>query len=130
MKEPIWVLHDTVIAVHQMLLTEHGGLPGIRDKTLLDSALACPQQRYAYDDNVSIFELAASYSYGLAKSHPFTDGNKRIALTVAAMFLELNKYSLDAPEAEAVVIFETLAAGSLSENDLAIWFQDSSSMKV
>jgi death-on-curing protein len=130
MKEPIWVLQDTVMAVHQMLLVEHGGLSGIRDRTLLDSALARPQQRYAYGDNVSIFELAASYSYGLATNHPFVDGNKRVALTTAAIFLEVNEYSLEAPEAETVLIFEKLAAGNLSENDLAIWLQDSSSLKV
>ena len=130
MKEPVWVLQDTVVAVHQMLLAEHGGLSGIRDETLLESALTRPQQRFAYGDNVSIFELAASYSYGLAKAHPFVDGNKRVALTVAAIFLELNGYSLDASEAEAVVIFETLAAGNLSENDLTTWFGDSSSLEA
>ena len=130
MKEPDWILQDTVVAVHQMLLAEHGGLPGIRDETLLNSALARPQQRFAYTSNVSIFELAASYSYGLAKNHPFVDGNKRVALTIAAIFLELNNYTLDAPEAEAVIIFEKLAAGNLNENGLTIWFQDSSRPKV
>ena len=74
MKEPVWVLQDAVVAVHQMLLAEHGGMPGIRDKTLLDSALARPRQRFSYGDNFSIFELAASYGYGLAKNHPFVDG--------------------------------------------------------
>ncbi len=130
MKEPVWILQDTAIAVHQMLLAEHGGLSGIRDEAILNSALAHPQQRFTYAKNVSIFELAASYSYGLAKNHPFIDGNKRIALTIAAIFLELNEYSLNAPEAEAVIIFETLAAGNLSENSLATCFQDSSSLKV
>ena len=125
MKEPVWILRDVVIAIHQMLLAEHGGLSGIRDETLLDSALTRPQQRFAYDDNFSLFKLAASYSHGLSKNHPFVDGNKRIALTVAAIFLELNGYNLDAPEAEAVVIFEKLAAGNLSEGDLATWFEDS-----
>ena len=129
MKEPIWVLRDVVIAVHQMLLAEHGGLSGIRDETLLDSALTRPQQRFAYDDDFSLLKLAASYSYGLSKNHPFVDGNKRIALTVAAIFLELNGYNLDAPEAEAVVIIEKLAAGNLSENDLATWFEDSSNLR-
>jgi len=129
MKEPVWVLRDVVIAVHQMLLAEHGGPPGIRDEALLDSALTRPQQRLAYDDNCSLFKLAASYSYGLSKNHPFVDGNKRVALTVAALFLELNGYNLDAPEAEAVVIIEKLAAGNLSENDLATWFEDSSNLR-
>ncbi len=129
MKEPNWVLQDIVIAVHQMLLAEHGGLSGIRDEALLNSALARPQQHFAYTGNVSIFELAASYSYGLAKNHPFVDGNKRVALTIAAIFLELNNYTLDTSEAEAVVIFEKLAAGNLNENALTTWFQDSSHLK-
>jgi len=123
MNEPVWILPQVVIAVHQMLLEEHGGLPGIRDEALLDSALNRPKQRFAYDDNVSVFDLAASYSYGLAKNHPFMDGNKRIALSAGAIFLELNGYSLDAPEAEAVVIFEQLATSDLSEEDLANWFK-------
>ena len=129
MKEPIWVLQDTAIAVHQMLLAEHGGLSGIRDETLLNSALARPLQHFTYNSDISITELAASYSYGLAKNHPFIDGNKRIALTIAAIFLELNGYSLNAPEAEAVVIFEKLAAGNLNENNLATWFKDSANLK-
>ncbi len=129
MKEPIWVLQDTAIAAHQMLLAEHGGLSGIRDETLLNSALARPLQHFTYNSDISITELAASYSYGLAKNHPFIDGNKRIALTIAAIFLELNGYSLNAPEAEAVVIFEKLAAGNLNENNLATWFKDSANIK-
>ncbi len=129
MKEPIWVLQDTAIAVHQMLLAEHGGLSGIRDETLLNSALARPLQHFTYNSDISIAELTASYSYGLAKNHPFIDGNKRIALTLAAIFLELNGYSLYAPEAEAVIIFEKLAAGNLGENDLALWFKDSANLK-
>ena len=126
MNKPLWVLPEVVIAVHQMLLKEHGGLPGIRDEALLDSALNRPRQRFAYGDKFSVFDLAASYSYGLAKNHPFIDGNKRIALSVGAIFLEMNGYSLNAPEAEAVVIFEQLAGGDLSEENLADWFKISS----
>ena len=130
MTDPVWVLPELVSAVHQMLLAEHGGLPGIRDKGLLESALARPQQKFAFEKNVSIFDLAAAYSYGLAGNHPFVDGNKRIALTIAAVFLELNDYSLDAPEAEAVVIYQQLAAGTLTEETLAEWFRDSSVSKI
>ena len=126
MKEPVWVLPEIAIAAHEVLIAEHGGLSGIRDQALLDSALARPQQLFAYGEKLSIFELAASYSYGLSKNHPFVDGNKRIALTVGAVFLELNGYSLDAPEPEAVIIFEQLAAGKIDEPDLAKWFEDSS----
>lgn len=125
MIEPQWILPEVVIAIHQMVLAEHGGLPGIRDTALLESALMRPQQRYFYEDATSLFDLAASYSYGIAQNHPFMDGNKRVALTVAATFLELNGYALKAPEAEVVVIFRQLAAGNLTEASLARWFQAS-----
>jgi death-on-curing protein len=126
MKEPTWVLRDVVIAVQQILLAEHGGLSGIRDNALLDSALSRPQNLFAYTDPVSIFDLAASYSYGLALNHPFIDGNKRVALTVAAIFLQINGYSLNATEAETVITFEQLASGQFTEKQLSFWFQDHS----
>ena len=123
---PVWVIREVVIAVHKMLLAEHGGLPGIRDHALLDSALTRPQQRFAYDNKTSIFDLAAAYSYGLVRNHAFNDGNKRVALTIAAIFLELNGYSFDAPEAETAIVFEQLAAGEISEAALAHWFKNTS----
>lgn len=124
MKDPVWVLPEIVVSVHQMLLSEHGGAPGIRDKTLLDSSLSRPRQRFSYSKVHTVFDLAASYAYGLANNHPFVDGNKRVALTVAAVFLDLNGYSLEAPEPEAVIVFEKLASGAISEEDLAVWFRD------
>jgi len=124
MNEPIWLLPEIVISVHQMLLAEHGGASGIRDEILLDSALNRPRQRFAYSDTLSIYELASSYCYRLAKNHPFIDGNKRVALTVAAIFLEINGYSLVAPEANTVVIIEQLAAGNITEDELANWFKE------
>lgn len=123
MTEPRWVLEDVTLAVHQMLLAEHGGSPGVRDKSLLDSALARPKQRLAYEPLSTLFELAASYSFGIAKNHPFIDGNKRVALAVGAVFLELNGFELDAPEPEAVIMFEQLAAGNITEAELADWFE-------
>ncbi|MFK7848901.1 MAG: type II toxin-antitoxin system death-on-curing family toxin [Rhodothermales bacterium] len=124
MNEPVWILPEAVLAIHQILLAEHGGLPGMRDQNLLDSALARPLQRHSYDESASIFELAASYSFGLVRNHPFVDGNKRVALTVAAVFLELNGYFLDAPEAEAVLMYKQLASGSIEEDTLANWLRD------
>ncbi len=126
MSEPVWVLPQLVQAVHQTLLAEHGGLPGIRDQALLDSALARPQQKAAYENKPSVFELAAAYSFGLARNHPFIDGNKRIALTVAAVFLELNGFSLDAPEPETALVYQQLASGSLTEKELTLWIEKSS----
>jgi len=124
MNEPIWLLPGVVISVHQMLLAEHGGASGIRDEILFDSALNRPRQRFAYSDRLSIYELASSYCYGLAKNRPFVDGNKRVALTVAAIFLEINGYSLAAPEANTVVIIEQLAAGNLTEDELTNWLKE------
>ncbi len=124
MIEPSWVLRDLVVAVQTMLLAEHGGLTGIRDEALLDSALSRPQNLFAYSDSISITDLAASYSYGLALNHPFIDGNKRVALTIAAIFLEINGYSLNVTEAETVITFEHLASGQLTEKQLASWFKD------
>lgn len=122
MKGPTWILDDVVQAVHSMLLAEHGGGIGIRDKALLDSALARAEQKYAYEPEASIFELAAAYSFGIAKNHPFVDGNKRTAFTIGILFLEINGNILVAPEAEAAITFENLAAGQLDEIQLAKWF--------
>jgi death-on-curing protein len=126
MTEPRWVLDDVVVSVHRMLIAEHGGSPGVREKGLLESALARPKQLYFYKDDATIFELAASYGYGLAKNHPFIDGNKRIVLAIMGIFLEINNHSLAAPEPEAVIIIEQLAAGNLSESELTQWLRDSS----
>lgn len=126
MIEPKWVLDEVVISVHQMLLAEHGGGLSIRDKALLESALARPKQRYDYEPDASLFDLAASYCFGIAKNHPFIDGNKRVAFTVSAIFLEINGFSFNASEPETVIIIERLAAGGLSEEELSRWFKSSS----
>lgn len=124
MKEPTWVLDDVVQAVHSLLLAEHGGGTGIRDEALLDSALSRPKQKFSYESISSLFELAAAYSFGIAKNHPFIDGNKRTAFTIGTLFLELNGYKLAAPEAAAAIVFESLAAGKLTEAKLAAWFKE------
>jgi len=126
MNEPTWVVFDVVIAVHQMLLEEHSGLMGIRDARLLDSALQRPRQHLSYNNKLSLFDLAAAYGYGLAKNHPFVDGNKRVALTISVLFLELNGAAFNAPEAEAALIIEQLAAGKIGEEKLSSWFKNSS----
>lgn len=126
MSDPIWLLEEVVIAVHQMLLAEHGGADGIRDKSLLESALAKPRQKFAYEPEASLFDLAAAYSFGIAKNHPFVDGNKRVALTAALVFLEINGIEFQATEPEAAVTFERLAAGLVSEVELAVWFGNNS----
>lgn len=126
MIRPKWVLDEIVIAVHQMLIAEHGGDPGIRDEELLESALTRPRQIFSYEAEATVFNLAAGYGFGLAKNHPFIDGNKRTALSIVAIFLEINGYTFDAFESEAVVVFKKLAAGDLSEAELAKWLSNSS----
>jgi len=102
-----------------------GGLSGIRDQGMLDSALAKPQHDIynpsRYKPDSSLYELASAYSFGLAKNHPFMDGNKRIAFTVTAVFLELNGKVLNAPEAEVVVFYESLVGGKVTEEELMQW---------
>lgn len=124
MKEPVWILDDVVRALHSMLLAVHGGDSGVRDEGLLSSALARPKQKYTYEPNIPIFVLAAAYSFGLAKNHPFVDGNKRTAFTMGTLFLEINGHRLGAPEAEAVITFEKLASDQLDEVELAEWFKE------
>ncbi|MEO0411877.1 MAG: type II toxin-antitoxin system death-on-curing family toxin [Pseudomonadota bacterium] len=120
-----WVSRDTVIALQDMQISQFGGPYGIRDEGLLGSALARPENQAAYREP-DVFALAAAYAYGLVRNHPFVDGNKRIGLVVAAVFLEKNQTMLDAKEADAVLTILALAAGELSEAALADWFRANS----
>ncbi len=122
MTEPEWLVEDVVLALHAELIAEHGGLGGVRDRGLLDSALARPRNLLAYDDP-SLFELAAAYGFAIVRNHPFVDGNKRTALMAIYVFLRLNGYRLTAPEVEAVAVFRDLAAGDLDEASLARWIE-------
>ena len=125
MKEPEWVLRDTVLLLHEQSLAQHGGSPGIRDEGLLDSALGKPQNLFSYGTPV-IFDLAASYAFGLVKNHPFLDGNKRTGFVVGVLFLELNGYRFSATEADAAVRTLALAAGDMSESAFAAWLETNS----
>jgi death on curing protein len=125
MKRPVWVLRDTVLALHEQSLVEFSGTAGIRDEGLLDSALAKPENLFAYG-KPTIFDLAASYGFGLVKNHPFIDGNKRAGFIVAVIFLELNGYHFQATEAEAAVRTLALAAGEMSETEFAAWLKSNS----
>lgn len=109
--------------MHQQLLARFGGLDGIRDEGLLDSALNRPLQLFSYSD-AGLFDLAAAYAEGIVKNHPFLDGNKRSGFLSAALFLELNGYVFTATEAEAVVMTVGLAAGELRAEGYAMWLKD------
>jgi len=118
---PRWVDRLVVEAVQLDLIREHGGMPGLRDEHALESALARPRQRHAYELSSTLPELAASYAYGVARNHPFHDGNKRIAFVTMAVFLGLNGLELDAAEPEVVAIMVALAAGEVDEAGLMTW---------
>ncbi|HJR73032.1 MAG TPA: type II toxin-antitoxin system death-on-curing family toxin [Luteimonas sp.] len=122
MREPVWVQEAVVDAIHLRQLAEHGGAPGVRDANLLASALARPRQLFAYGgDETPLPALAAAYGYGLARNHPFVDGNKRTAFVVTLLFLRLNGHGLDATQEERYRTFLALADGSLGERELAAW---------
>jgi death-on-curing protein len=122
MDEPIWIDKPEALIAHSMQLTEHGGSDGIRDETLLDSALGKPRNVFAYAESVSLPRLAASYAFGIARNHPFVDGNKRTALVVSEGFLRLNGLRVISTPEEKYFTFLHLAAGTLSEEELAAWF--------
>ncbi|CAN5391577.1 type II toxin-antitoxin system death-on-curing family toxin [soil metagenome] len=125
MSEPTWLSRRTVDAVHAELIREHGGSHGVRDSGLIDSALARPRHRWAYESERELADLAAAYGFELAKNHGFIDGNKRIALAAIALFLRINGWRLGATEVEAVGTIMDLAAGNLSEEELAEWIRAS-----
>jgi death on curing protein len=120
-QEPNWVAASVVLAIHDAQLAEHGGGAGVRDETLLESALARPKNLFAYE-NADLSPLAAAYAYGICKNHPFIDGNKRTSLVVAELFLALNGQVLDASDVECVMVWQKLAAGEMDELGLAQWF--------
>lgn len=120
MVEPVWIELDVVLAIHDEQLAEHGGQPGVRDPGLLESALGRPRDQFAYGDT-SVTRLAASYAFGISRNHPFLDGNKRTSLVMAELFLELNGYTLASSDAHCVTTFLQLAAGDVTEDQLAEW---------
>jgi len=123
----VWIQKRVVLVYHDEQLAEHGGVPGIRHEGLLESALARPRNLAAYSTKrPTLFELAAAYAYGLARNHPFIDGNKRTALLVALTFLEVNGIRFHAEQDDAYLTFEALAAGRISEKELATWLSRNS----
>ena len=125
MNEPLWISEEVVHAIHQDQIHQHGGSLGIRDENLLSASLARPKHFLAYG-KPKIFDLAAAYAYGLAKNHPFIDGNKRTAFAVMATFLLVNGYLLEVPEKEVVQIMERLATDQETQESLAQWLRENS----
>lgn len=118
-----WVRQEVVLALHDEQLTEHGGAPGLRDFGLLQSALARPENLAAYGEPDAA-ALAAAYAFGLARNHPFADGNKRTAAVTSLLFLALNGREFVITEPELVVMVLALAAGELEEDEVAAWLRD------
>ena len=115
MSEPIWIEEELVLAIHDRLLVEHGGAEGVRDESLLQSALAWPLNHIAYASS-DIIELAAKYTAGIVQNHPFVDGNKRTGFVIGVLFLELNGYRFTASEETAAQAVLDLAAGAMDQN--------------
>ena len=122
-REPRWVSRVVVDAIQTDMLLTHGGMPGLRDENLLESALARPRQLLSYTPDADIAALTAAYGYGLARNHPYNDGNKRVAFVVMAVFLGLNGLEFTASEAEVVTTIVALAAGQVDEETLADWIR-------
>ncbi len=122
MDDPISITKELARAIHSRQLAEHGGADGVRDEGLLESALSRPRNRFAYEDPTpSLAALAAAYAFGIAKNHAFADGNKRTAAVVCETFLNLNGQTLDATDVQLYPVFLSLAAGTMTEAELAVW---------
>ncbi|WP_017327679.1 type II toxin-antitoxin system death-on-curing family toxin [Synechococcus sp. PCC 7336] len=125
MTEPRWLTADIVIALHNASIGQFGGSVGIRDRGLLESAIARPLNLYAYQ-SPDIFTLAAAYGYGITQNHAFIDGNKRTGLAAMAVFLGLNGYQFEQPGPQTVLVMEGLADGRVQEAELAEWLRNNS----
>lgn len=125
MSRPFWLSKVAIMAIHGRLLAEHGGPSGIRDESLLESALAAPVNHFEYDQ-ADVFVLAATYAHALTSNHPFVDGNKRTAFAAAGIFLELNGYRLTASEPDAALAVLALSRGDMNAEEFCKWLRISS----
>jgi death on curing protein len=124
-KEPIWLNREDCLAIHDMMLAQHGGLAGVRDEGLLESALSKPQHLFAYA-SPTLAKMAASYAAGIVLNHPFLDGNKRTGFMLAATFLELNRVEFTATEESVVAMTLALASGELKQGAYSDWLGENS----
>ncbi len=123
MTTPRWLPKDLILAIHNRQLAEHGGAAGVRDEGLLESALARPQNLFAYGDGDAA-ALAAAYAFGIARNHPFLDGNKRTAYVACELFLMANGVALVASDEESLAAMLSLAAGEIDEGEFAAWLRE------
>jgi death-on-curing protein len=123
MSEPFWLTRQIIVAIHDEQLAIHGGAGGLRDEGMLESALDRPRNKWSYE-GAELAELAAAYAHGIARNHPFVDGNKRTSLLALYTFLGVNGIDFIVPEAEAAAMILSLAAGEVSEQNLTRWIKD------
>jgi death on curing protein len=123
MTEWVWLSREAVEIFHAEQLQEHGGLPGLKDENSLEAALARPQQKANYGEP-DVFELAAAYLFGIARNHPFSDGNKRTAFVASYAFLRLNGFVVEATQADVIAFVLSVAAGEIIEDGAAAFFRD------
>ncbi len=122
-REPLWIEERDVLAIHERLVAIHGGAAGLRDRGLLQSALARPRQHHAYADSADVVAMAALYTAGIVGNYPFVDGNKRTGFVVGILFLELHGFDFKASEEDATQAVLDLAAGTLEEAAYAAWLR-------
>jgi death on curing protein len=130
MTPPVWISEVLARTIHDDQINRFGGSHGVRDESLFLASLDRPRNLFAYGDSPTLFDLAAAYAFGIAKNHPFIDGNKRTGFVLAAVFLELNGYSLDAPDSEVVGTMERLAQGLETQESVALWLHSRSVKNV
>lgn len=128
-KEPLWIEERDVLAIHDRLLALHGGATGLRDRGLLESALARPRQHHAYGNPSDVIPMAARYTAGIVRNHPFVDGNKRTGFVIGVLFLELHGFDFRAGEAEAIQAGMALAAGTLDKAGYSAWLRENAKRK-
>jgi death-on-curing protein len=121
--EPTWLTRVVVDAIHTDQVREHGGLLGLRDENVLESALARPRHKWLYERKTDLASLGAAYAFGLARDHPYNDGNKRVALVAMLAFLAINGQDLEAEEDDVLTTMLALAAGRLTESELVAWLR-------
>jgi len=122
-RQPVWLGRIVVDAAHTDQVREHGGLAGVRDENILESALARPHHKWLYENDADLATLAAAYGFGLVKNHPYLDGNKRIGFLAMVTFLEVNGHDFDASDSDVLTMMLALADGRVSERQLADWLR-------
>ena len=129
-KEPLWIEERDVLAIHDRLLALHGGATGVRDRDLLESVLARPRQHHSYAKTSDVVEMAALYTAGIVRNHPFIDGNKRTGFVIGVLFLELHGFDFTASEADATQAVMALASGTLDEAAFTAWLRENAKRKL